>query len=115
MRQRHRGEANVLPPGWRKDTKAYRNAIRRSWMGVAVHPSAVVSGRDRTPTAATRRQTAKSRCLPHAGGGESTIRRRLLELIEPRIVVGDACGEIRRPLLQEIGSASCRERVCQYV
>src|SRR3546814_1371722 len=81
--------------------KPYREAIRRSWMGVTVHPSTVVSGRDRTPTAATRRQAAKSRCLPHKGGGGSTIRRRILELAKPRIIVRDAGGEIRRALFQE--------------
>src|SRR3546814_9735314 len=118
--------------------KPYREAIRRSWMGGTVHPSTVVSGRDRTPTAATRRQAAKSRCLPHKGGGGSTIRRRILELAKPRIIVRDAGGEIRRALFQEarhpfggvgaaparedradvpatIGRASCRESVCQYV
>src|SRR3546814_19157870 len=84
--------------------KPYREAIRRSWMGVTVHPSTVVSGRDRTPTAATRRQAAKSRCLPHKGGGGSPIRRRILELAKPRIIVREAA----------IGSASFRERVCQY-
>src|SRR3546814_20763797 len=85
-------------------------------MGVAVHPSAVGSRRYLTPTAASRQQAAKSRCLPHAGGGVSTIMRPLMELIEPRIVVGDACGEIRRPLLQvtrhalrRVGAAPARE------
>src|SRR3546814_8867122 len=54
--------------------------------------------------------------LPHKGGGGSTIRRRILELAKPRIIVRDAGGEIRRALFQEarhpfggVGAAPARE------